>query len=208
MAPQHSKTIVEKFDAAERDIERAFKRFENYIGKAVANMATSPLSAELRLEAFLEGIRDCKEIEDLRKQIAIFLKSCKVEICNVNAGFLKFVQLHVNAENSELDRHFGISSKLDNVDKRASSDRNKKYPSENVGKGNMNNFFLMSRFELVLFQGLLTKKKMLAKPVLDARSSHCEVVVLSEDEEESTSANCESSKGEDFCSGSSMSTTL
>ena len=112
MAPQHSKTIVDKFEAAEKDIDRGLKRFENYIGSQIASMATSSVSDELRLEEFILGIRDCKELQDLRSQISASLRSCKVEICNVNSGFLKFIKLHVNADNSELAGRFGISDKL------------------------------------------------------------------------------------------------
>ena len=40
MAPEHSKSIVDKFEAAEKDIDRALKLFKNYIGSQIEFLKT------------------------------------------------------------------------------------------------------------------------------------------------------------------------
>ena len=108
MARQQPKSLVDKFVAAENDIDSALKRYENHVGNQIANVASSSLSAELKLEAFIVAVRECKEWKDLRKQIFMSLKACKVEVWNVNSGFLKFIHLNVGSDNKELARLLGL----------------------------------------------------------------------------------------------------
>ena len=110
MARQQAKTLVDKFLAAENDIDCALKRYENHVGNQIANVASSSLSAELKLEAFIVAVRECKEWTDLRQQIFMSLKACKVEVFNVNSGFLKFIHLNVGSDNKELARLLGLET--------------------------------------------------------------------------------------------------
>ena len=88
MAPLHSKSIVDKFDAAEVAIGNALRRFENFLGSQVAHIATSS-SAEVRVQQLL-AIKESKELEELKMEINRSLRACKLEICSVNSGFIKF----------------------------------------------------------------------------------------------------------------------
>ena len=106
MAPAHSKSIVDKFEEAEHAIGNAIRRLENYLGSQIAQVATST-SAEERLEILL-ALKECKELVELKQEVNRTLKACKVEICNVNSGFVKFLMLNVDAESSELSRLLGV----------------------------------------------------------------------------------------------------
>ena len=112
MARQQAKSVVDKFAAAEKDIDCAMKRYENYVGNQIANVASSSVPAEVKLESFILAMRDCKELEDLKAQILLSLKACKMEVCSVSAGFLKFIRLHVKPDNLELARLLGVENEV------------------------------------------------------------------------------------------------
>ena len=115
MSRNMSKSIVDKFNKAELDIGKSLKRFENHIGNAINGLAISTLPAERRLENFLRAIRDSNELNDLKSQISQSLKACKVEVCNVNNGLLKFIQLNVNLESSQLAVQLGLQENETNL---------------------------------------------------------------------------------------------
>ena len=116
MSRQQSKCLVDKFLAAETDIDTAMKRYENYVGNQIANVASSAVSSEMKLKAFILAMRNCEELQDLKKQISSSSKSCKIEVCNVNSGFLKFVHLHVRPENNDLARLLCVESDVKRVE--------------------------------------------------------------------------------------------
>ena len=109
MAPQHSKSIVDKFKKAENDILNALNRYENHIGNQVALVATSSLPTEKKIENFFVAVKNCPELRDLKSQITASLRACKIEICNVNNGFLKFIQLNVKDDNEQLASFLGLT---------------------------------------------------------------------------------------------------
>ena len=102
---------IPKFRRHRERYQTVFQAIGELHWKGSCKHGNITFAAELRLKAYLVGIRDCKEIEDSRKQSSSSLES-KVEICNVNAWLLKLVHIHVNAENSELATQLGISSKM------------------------------------------------------------------------------------------------
>ena len=108
MAPSHSRSILDKFDAAEVAIGNAVRRFENFIGSQVAHIATSS-SAELRVQQLL-AIKESKELEELKMEINRSLRACKLEICSVNSGFIKFLMLNVDTENPRLSQLLGTDN--------------------------------------------------------------------------------------------------
>ena len=115
MSRNMSKSIVDKFNKAELDIGKSLKRVENHIGNAINGLAISTLPAERRLENFLRAIRDSNELNDLKSQISQSLKACKVEVCNVNNGLLKFIQLNVSLESSQLAVQLGLQENETNL---------------------------------------------------------------------------------------------
>ena len=117
MSRHFSKSIVEKFNKAESDIGKALKRLENHMGNAINGLATSSLPAERRLENFLLELSDSNELQELKTQISTSLKACKVEVCNVNNGILKFIQLNVTLENSQLAQQLGVEENASSLDR-------------------------------------------------------------------------------------------
>ena len=108
MAPLHLRSIVGKFDAAEVAIGNAIRRFESFIGSQVAHFATSS-SAEVRVQQLL-AIKDGKELEELKMEINRSLRDCKLEICSVNSGLIKFLMLNVDTKILRLPQFLGTDN--------------------------------------------------------------------------------------------------
>ena len=105
MVPLHLGSIVGKFDAAEVAIGNAIRRFESFIGSQVAHIATSS-SAEVRVQQLL-AMKESKELEELKMEINRSLRACKLEICRVNSGLIKFLMLNVDTKNLRLPQLLG-----------------------------------------------------------------------------------------------------
>ena len=115
MARQHSRSIIAKFQSAEDNIANAINSLENHIGGQIARVASLSMSAEGRLESFIVSIKDCHELRHIRTIVSESLKACKAEICKVNSGFLKFLQMNVDPEHPELPRLLGAKTRRESA---------------------------------------------------------------------------------------------
>ena len=152
MSRHLSNSIVEKFNKAKADIGMSIKRLENHIGNAINGLATSSFPAERRLENFLLALKDSSELQDLRSQISMSLKACKVEVCNVNNGILKFIQLNVNLDDSQLARRLGIEEKQSNLSRvKKLMPQEKPQKGKTVLSGTKGNYFSLLKALRILF---------------------------------------------------------
>ena len=123
-------TIIEKFAAAEADTSNAIRCYEENLKSYIAEVVSSEISAEKRLEKLICKLQQSSELAVLKGKIKTSLKSCKLQICSVNSSVVKFFAINVDQEKPALPKLLGLKAETTDKSVHPSAPQSSEKPAE------------------------------------------------------------------------------